>query len=280
MIKTIFYSVGHFFGLLVGLKAINFLKKLWVGYQDRQLYRKEVQRRLLRQSVLKRERQPERGHWTDRFLSYAAGFTVVPVLSGSSSWKFVFPLVFLLGLLAYLPVMAKNHFNEELGLVSDSIHALSIGDQIPDLKISVYQDGVFKSVSLADYKGKLLIIDFWATWCGSCISKFVEDEGLQDDFNGRLLFMMVNSTDTADSLGNAQRFLAGWQKTHQIQLSSPMVFEDQLLNKYFPRTALPHYVWIDAKGVVRAITRKESVIRENIMKAINDDQFDLPLKTF
>lgn len=160
------------------------------------------------------------------------------------------------------------------------VKPLKIGDQVPDLKLSVYQDAQFKDVHLSDYKGKLLIIDFWATWCGSCISKLAEDEAIQESLPDQVVFLLVNSLDTGDSELKATNFLKKWQQEHDVQITSPLVFEDNILNQYFKRTALPHYVWIDASGRVRAITRKEYITEANIKNALDHNEYNYPIKTF
>ncbi len=60
-----------------------------------------------------------------------------------------------------------------------------------------------KTVSLEEYKGKIIFINFWATWCPPCIAEMPSMQKLHDDYQDKIVFLFV----TTDSFEKANSFL-------------------------------------------------------------------------
>jgi len=69
---------------------------------------------------------------------------------------------------------------------------------MPDILITNIINSPYKSAKLSDYKGKLVLIDFWAVWCQMCIASFPEMDSLQRVFHGKLQVFLVNSIREGD----------------------------------------------------------------------------------
>ncbi len=153
-----------------------------------------------------------------------------------------------------------------------SIRPLKIGDTVPDVEINLLHGPVLKS-NLSSYKGQLIILDFWATWCTSCLHGFPKLDSLQRKFKNQLQVLLVNTKSTGDDKKKAEAFFNKRGK----QFSLPSVLEDTVLDNLFVHTMLPHYVWIK-DGKVKAVTGSGEVTAENITAVLNNLPVTLRMK--
>lgn len=158
--------------------------------------------------------------------------------------------------------------------------AFKVGAKLPDsvwqYSYSLINNKNGKSTtSLKDHEGKLVILDFWASWCGSCLAKFPKLDSLQVQFKDKLVILLVSSTNTKDKLERMQAVLAGnAEETKATQLNS--IINDKMLMNLFPHQYLPHYVWIGAKGEVLAITPSEFINTANIEQLLPSTKTNKP----
>ncbi len=143
---------------------------------------------------------------------------------------------------------------------AQSVGALQIGDSLPQVSVSGLMNMDAKTVNLSDYKGKLLIIDFWATWCAPCVSMIPRIDSLQKQFEGKVYFLSV----TAEPESKVRSFLDKYAQRHGKRIQLPTVTGDTVLHKLFYHASIPHYVWIDQSGVVRAVTELGEVTASKI----------------
>ncbi|MBH2005308.1 MAG: TlpA family protein disulfide reductase [Sphingobacteriia bacterium] len=120
----------------------------------------------------------------------------------------------------------------------------------------------YSSIKLSAYKGKVLILDFWATWCGSCIAAMHEVEPLQKKYADRFQVLAITYEEP--------KHVTGFLQTTGVkrEFSFPIATSDKLLVRYFPYRILPHEVWLDADQRIIAITNQKAVTEANIQTAI------------
>ena len=144
---------------------------------------------------------------------------------------------------------------------------ISIGRSVPDLELQNVINHSSSSLRLEDYRGKLIILDFWGLRCLNCISAFPKMNDLQQKFKDRIQIIFVNQ----ESKEETETF---FRKRKQYIKIPPMPFitGDSVLNSFFPNKGVPFHVWIDSLGVVRYFTYGNSTTSENLSKYLNGDE--------
>src|SRR2546430_14007333 len=133
-----------------------------------------------------------------------------------------------------------------VGAIASAPTALSLtnGDPAPACSVPLV-DGS-RTVSLADYRGQVVYLDFWASWCGPCRESFPFMNELQRELAGRGLQILAISVDkTAE---DARRFLARYPAQFTVAVDTaaacPAAFQLQ---------GMPSSYIIDKSGAVRPV---------------------------
>ena len=144
-----------------------------------------------------------------------------------------------------------------------------IGSKAPDIIFEQMLNYPSRTVRLSNLEGKVIILDFWATWCAPCIASFPKLEELQSKFNGKLQIITI----TSDSEERIQKFLA------KREMNLPIAIDpSRKLAEFFPHRSIPHTVVIDKNGTVRAVTTSSEINQELIQKVIDNETVNLPEK--
>ena len=105
-----------------------------------------------------------------------------------------------------------------------------------------------QSVSLAQYKGQVVMLNFWASWCGPCRQEMPLLESIYKKYN-RLGFTMIGVNVEPDS--NAAN---EWLKATPV--SFPILYDkDSRVSKMYDVAGMPSTVIIDRAGKVRVLHR-------------------------
>ena len=135
--------------------------------------------------------------------------------------------------------------------------APSIGQNIPNFNINIYSNGGTVKNKIEDYKGKVVILEFWATYCRPCIPAMDHLGELQKQFPNELKVIAVTDEDAY----KVQSFLSKRPSNVLIGIDT-----DKSLNKIFYHQFMPHTVVIDPNGVLRAVTSPDQITSEVISK--------------
>jgi peroxiredoxin len=136
------------------------------------------------------------------------------------------------------------------------------------------QDLNGKSISLASYKGRPLVVDFWATWCGPCQIEIPWFEKLHDQYATQGLEILGVSTDDLDRDDPAKLFT---QKrdisdfASKMHMNYPVLLGEDAVEDKWSVDAMPTTFFIDRNGKVVASTvglAPRDEIEADIKKAI------------
>lgn len=125
---------------------------------------------------------------------------------------------------------------------------------------------------------KLIILEFFATWCTSCIKSLRLSDSLQQLYRGQLQFWLISTTATADNENTVAAFFRRHRRRNGTAYNFPTVVNDTVLHARFPHTAVPHYVWLNGDRRVLAITGADELTPANIEAALSGKPLSLPLK--
>lgn len=148
----------------------------------------------------------------------------------------------------------------------------TIGNKMPDLKIDgTFVNGDQKSTLPDLYKKGGLIINFWATWCSPCI----KEQKMLDSLMQVFPELSVLSTTYEDSALVRKHFeKIGSPKSRSMVITT----NDKVLHNFFKHRSIPHNIWIDKTGTIRAITGGDEINEKNVKDFLKDNLLKLDFK--
>ncbi|MEF9478241.1 TlpA disulfide reductase family protein [Chryseobacterium sp. 1B4] len=131
----------------------------------------------------------------------------------------------------------------------DAQKAIEIGKKAPEITMAKADGTAF---SLSALKGKIVLIDFWATWCAPCVEEQPELKALYDTYSDKV------KNNQFEILGiSLDRNKESWQKTIDrfgikwIQISD-LKFWKSPVAKLYEVDELPFNIIIDGEGTILA----------------------------
>lgn len=113
----------------------------------------------------------------------------------------------------------------------------------PEVSVELEKGGPFR---LADAKGKVLMVDFWATWCAPCKASFPRVDALYQKHKAKGLELVAVNED--EEHGKVPEFIA------ETKVGFPIAFDKEgKAAEVFGVQTMPSSFLIDRRGVVRFV---------------------------
>ncbi len=107
------------------------------------------------------------------------------------------------------------------------------------------QDLNGKTVSLSDFEGKVIILDFWATWCPPCVKEIPHFAELYEQYNDRE-FVMVGISVDREGIDVVKSFVQKYKVNYPILMT-----DGQVEKAYGNIVSIPTTFVIDSEGEIR-----------------------------
>jgi thiol-disulfide isomerase/thioredoxin len=151
---------------------------------------------------------------------------------------------------------AQGGGQEEKTAVSEKL-----GKPAPDFTLTVLDGpGKTKTISKAELAGKVVLIDFWATWCGPCLKELPEIQKLVEAYAGSkkdVLIVALSQDDQHAEISEVRKLVEKTLSDKRINLDRIPVARVALdpsnsVGRAFEVEGYPTLVIIDGKGIVRS----------------------------
>lgn len=172
-----------------------------------------------------------------------------------SRWLMVALSAALLGSMLYLGVRE--------GRVANPI---GVGASAPRFRLPRYLGG---SLSLDELRGKVVVLDFWATWCPPCAAEMPSFAKLAREFQDRGVVVVTASRDEGET---AVAAVGSFIARNAPELAPTVVFADDLTAQDYRVESLPLLYVIGRDGQILAAYSgyaSEAVLRERIERALS-----------
>ena len=162
--------------------------------------------------------------------------------------------------------VAESKQKEKIMTLYDSYATIMPGTQAPDV---AFKDAEGNRYTISNFKGKVIVIDVWATWCGSCLKNMPKFMELINTFkdNRDVVFFTV-STDSDELKDKWLEAIEKHKMGEMLNLTPDRNSTSHFEDKYFV-SSVPRYIVIDKEGkIVSAFAPKPGKELEKIIKEL------------
>jgi peroxiredoxin len=123
-----------------------------------------------------------------------------------------------------------------------------------------------RQVSLSDYKGQVVLLNFWATWCGPCRKEIPDIRAVYNSYKDK--GFAVIAVDIGETATVVSPFVKQFEMNFPVLLDSNMAVARQ-----YEAFSIPTSLFLDRQGVIREIrigAMPQSVIEQAVTKLLKE----------
>ncbi|MEY4191541.1 MAG: Thiol-disulfide oxidoreductase ResA [Planctomycetota bacterium] len=131
------------------------------------------------------------------------------------------------------------------GACSKETEAIVEGTRVGNLAPEILgEDASGKKIRLSDYRGNVVLLSFWASWCGPCVKMIPHEKKIVSKFSGsKFAILGINADKDRETLAKVQ---------NQLQMSWPSVWDGiGYVGREWNIEFLPVMIVIDGQGIIR-----------------------------
>lgn len=128
--------------------------------------------------------------------------------------------------------------------MKDELFPVNVGSPAPDFRAKVLDTTAYRT--FADYKGQVVLLNIWATWCGPCVQEIPSLEKLHKLYGNKGLKLVAVSIDDYVSEDSIRRFASNLGVTFQVLHDSTRAIEQAYQVTGYPETFI-----IGPEGTIR-----------------------------
>ncbi|MCZ8513698.1 TlpA disulfide reductase family protein [Paenibacillus filicis] len=161
------------------------------------------------------------------------------------------------GVYDYQSKKEPSAYGNQIQETANLQEGISLGNKAPDFELQSLEG---KKVKLSDYRGKKILVNFWATWCPPCRVEMPEIEKFYEEFKSKdVVVLAINLTQTEKSADDVPKFV------HDYGLTFPVALDEKgnVIENY-KVVAYPTSYIIDSQGIIQ--DKYQGAINYDIMK--------------